>query len=50
VKTPCFDSPGVGAEHAQAADQHRHLGSGQRQELRLVDQQRFGRYAGVGAW
>ena len=39
VKTPCLACADVGAEHAQAADQHRHLGRGQRQQLRLVDQQ-----------
>jgi hypothetical protein len=36
--------PGVGAQHAQAADEHRHLGRGQRQQLRLVDQQLLGRH------
>ena len=36
----------VGAQHAQAADQHRHLGRGQRQQLRLVDQQVLDRHAG----
>ena len=33
---------GVGAEHAQAADQHRHLRRRQRQQLRPVDQQLLG--------
>ena len=33
---------GVGAEHAQAADQHRHLGRGQREQLRAVDEQVLG--------
>ena len=45
VKTPCLARADVGAQHAQAADQHRHLGRRQRQQLRLVDQQRFGRHA-----
>ena len=36
--------PHVRAEHAQPADQHRHLGCRQRQQLRLVDQQ-LGRLA-----
>ena len=36
---------GVGAENAQAADEHRHFGRGQGQELRLVNQQRFRRHA-----
>ena len=44
VKTPCFDWPTLAFEHAQAADEHRHLGRGQRQQLRLVDQQRLGRH------
>ena len=48
VKTPCFDAADVGAEHAQAADQHRHLRRGQRQQLRLVDQQRLGRHGVAG--
>ena len=43
VKTPCFDLADVGVQHAQAADEHRHLRRGQRQQLRLVDQQRLGR-------
>ena len=42
VKTPCFAAAGVGAEHAQAADQHRHLGRGQREQLRPIEQQRLG--------
>ena len=33
----------VGAEHAQAADEHRHLRRGQRQQVRPVEQQRLGR-------
>ena len=43
VKTPCCDLPTLASEHAQAADQHRHLRRGQRQQLRLVDQQLLGR-------
>ena len=39
VKTPSSDCPALASEHAQAADQHRHLGRGQRQHLRPVDQQ-----------
>ena len=39
VKTPCWRLAGVGVQHAQAADEHRHLRRGQRQQLRLVDQQ-----------
>ena len=35
---------GIGAEHAQAADQHRHLGSRQPQQLRAVDQRFFRRH------
>jgi hypothetical protein len=42
VNTPCADRR-VGAQHAQAADQHRHLRRGQRQQLRLVEQQLLGR-------
>ena len=33
----------VGVQDAHAADEHRHFGRGQRQQLRLIDQQRFGR-------
>ena len=33
----------VGAEHPQAADQHRHLGRGQRQQVGPIDQQVLGR-------
>ena len=36
---------GVRAEHAQAADQHRHLRRGQREQLRPVDEQLLGRHA-----
>ncbi len=32
----------VGAKHPQAADQSGHLGGGQGEQLRLVDQQRLG--------
>ncbi|MNE44272.1 hypothetical protein D3C80_1384920 [compost metagenome] len=32
---------GVGPQHAQATDQHRHLGRGERQQLCLVDQHGF---------
>ena len=35
---------GIGAEHAQAADEHRHLRRGQRQQLRAVDQRLFRRH------
>jgi hypothetical protein len=41
VKTPCGPSV-VGAQHAQAADEHRHLRRGQREQLRPVDQQVLG--------
>ena len=34
-----FGLPDVRIQHAQAADQHRHLGSGQRQQLRPIHQQ-----------
>jgi hypothetical protein len=33
----------VGVEHAHAADEHRHFRRGERQQLRLVDQQLLGR-------
>ncbi len=36
---------GVGAQHPQAADEHGHLRGGERQQLRLVDQQCLGRQA-----
>jgi hypothetical protein len=35
----------IGAEHAQAADQHGHLRSAQLQQLGAVDQQLLGRHA-----
>ena len=38
-----FLAVGVGAEDAQAADEHRHLGRGEGEQLRLVDEQRLGR-------
>ena len=34
----------VGVQDAHAANEHRHFGCGQRQQLRLVNQQRLGRY------
>ena len=40
---------GVGAEGAQAADQHRHLGRGQREQVGPVEQQRLGRQLLAGA-
>ena len=40
VKTPCCGLPDVGVQGAHAADQHRHLGRGQRQHVRPVQQQR----------
>ena len=43
VSTPCADPPVVGAEHAQAADEHGHLGRAQGQQVRAVDQQVLGR-------
>ena len=45
VKTPCLRTAEVGVQHPHAADEHRHLGRGQRQQLRLVDQQLLGRDA-----
>ncbi len=48
VKTPCWDCSEVGIQDAHAADKHRHLGRGQRQQLRLVDQQLLGRYGVSG--
>ena len=39
VKTPCSACAVVRAEDAQAADEHRHLRSGQGQQARPVDQQ-----------
>ena len=36
--------PGVGAEHAQAADENRHLGRRQRQQLRPIHQRLLGRH------
>ena len=45
VSTPCLRPAVVGAEHAQAADQHRHLGRAQLQQLGAVDQQLLGRHA-----
>ena len=35
---------GIGAEHAQAADEHRHLRSGQRQQLRPIHQRLLRRH------
>ena len=43
MKTPCLRLVGVCAEDAHAADEHRHFGRGQREQLRLIDEQRFGR-------
>src|SRR2546422_8545786 len=34
----------VGVQDAHAADENRHLGRGQRQQLRPIDQQLLGRY------
>ena len=34
---------GVGIQHAQATDEHGHFRSGEREQLRAVDQQLFGR-------
>ncbi len=39
---------GVGIQDAQAADEHRHLRCGQRQQLRPINQQLFCRYAVFG--
>ena len=39
VKTPCGRLPDVGVQGAHAADEHRHLGRGQRQHVRPVQQQ-----------
>ena len=39
VKTPFWDWPSLAFEDAQAANEHGHLRRGQRQQLRLVDQQ-----------
>src|SRR5581483_1595732 len=38
----------VGIQNTQTAEQHRHLGCGQGQQLRLVDQKRFGGYVVAG--
>ena len=38
----------IGAEHAQPADQHRHLRRRQRQQLGAVDQELFGRHRVLG--
>ena len=42
---PVLDSPVIGAQHAQAADQHRHFRRGERQQLGAIDQQFLGRPA-----
>ena len=44
VKTPCCAPADVGVQDAHAADEHRHFGRGQGQQLRLIDQQRLGRH------
>ena len=38
----------VGIQYTHAANENGHLGSGQRQQLRLVNQQPFGRYGIAG--
>ena len=43
VKTPCCDLPVVGVQGAHAADEHRHLGSGQRQQVGPIQQPLLGR-------
>ena len=43
VKTPCCAPSEVGLQDAHAADEHGHFRRGQRQQLRLVHQQHFGR-------
>ena len=48
VKTPCVGPAEVGLQDAHAAHEHRHFGCGQGQQLRLVHQQCFGRYAVFG--
>jgi hypothetical protein len=42
VKTPCLEFPGIGAEDAQAADEHRHFRRGQLQQLRTIDRSSSG--------
>ena len=43
VKTPCCGLPGVGVQGPHAADEHRHLGRGQRQHVGPLEQQRLRR-------
>ena len=45
MKTPRSEPSEVRAQYPQAADKNRHLGSGQRQELRPIDQQFLSRSA-----
>ena len=45
VKTPMLRLTEVGVQDAQAADENRHLGRGQREQLRPVDEQLLGRHA-----
>ena len=44
MNTPCVRLARVGAQHAQAADEHGHLGRAQGQQLRLVHQHFLGRH------
>ena len=43
MKTPCLDLPGVSVQGPHAADENRHLGSGQIQHERPLHQQRLRR-------
>ena len=45
---PCREAAEIGVQHAHAANEHRHFGCGERQQLRLVDQQFLGRYGIAG--
>jgi hypothetical protein len=48
VKTPLLRPAMVGAEDAETAYEDRHLGSRERRQLRLIDEERFS--AGTGYW
>ncbi len=48
VKTPCRGLSEVGVQHTHAANEHRHFGCGQGQQLCLVNQQLLGRYGIAG--
>ena len=44
VKTPCGTSAEIGLQDAHAAHEDRHLGGGQRQKLRAINEQFLRRY------